>query len=1009
MRNRIADASLLLFTFALLATLAQGAIVSNVLSTPLNGSNTSNATPDFIFTSVSTTDTTFNCTVFVDAAPSGTSAAVANGSATTITANASLTQASHAWNVTCTDTEASLESSTYFLTVDSTAPVVTYNSPANNTNSTSPLLTVNFTVTDNLAPTLNCNLTTDEGIVLNASVLNNTATLISKTFAANGAHNWSVACADAAGTGANAGGRIYNFDNTSLSIYGVTTNQTDIFYSNESGNNVLTLIVNASDAGVGIQYLTANFTALGQPTTLLNMTNYAGTMWNASITITSVAGVNFQAYNLSVFGQDNLGNGHTAIGQGFTTVLLYNQTYMLPDAQGCMQRGAATSNLATATDFNHVNLVLEPKINLSCQLGGIDPAAPAWMSQFMTVALLNFTSVNFTDPATYTALQLIPSAIQISIVAPGEFGDSRIFFNATALAALSTNTTITLYRLPFTSRPAIEQDVGAAGFNGSSLSWAQGATDGNLTFSVYGFSGYNVTDNSTPTIAFVTPVNGSITTDSTPQMNVSLNGTMTQISEATFTIGGTTFVYNSTTNTANCFNVTAGSERFTCLFNWSALTDGAQTLTVAAWDYGGVDPGNTASSSVSFTVDTAPPAVTINTPAANSWHNSNFTINVTITESGTIVKRQYTILNATGGTHTAWTNLTNSSGYWTAAFAAGTEAEGNYTLQVNATDSNGFVNDSVTAVFWVDRTSPSISSFSLSDSSVEVGDSLSGTCLASDSLGGVSTSITGISTSSAGSKTATCTATDSAGNTATSTASYTVASSTSSSDSGGGSGASYAAVTGSTVFIDSIPAGTTATFTIPAYGDIAFGSISFAPSASLSNVEITVKHYDVPPFGSTELANPVYQYLQVEEKGITGVTAATITFKVDLAWIESNDGVDAVSLYRWNGNAWNEYKPTLTSKDGSFAYFTVTVPGLSIYAIGKSSQKLTAPTPTTAPGTTPATPAVETAPAAPGVPVPSAAPKQTFAWLIVIAVLVVVAVVVFWVASRRRAHKRHGY
>ncbi len=83
-----------------------------------------------------------------------------------------------------------------------------------------------------------------------------------------------------------------------------------------------------------------------------------------------------------------------------------------------------------------------------------------------------------------------------------------------------------------------------------------------------------------------------------------------------------------------------------------------------------------------------------------------------------------------------------------------------------------------------------ITSFTLSNTSVLMGEAITGSCTATvNSVPNATTVIAGVDTSSAGSKTATCTATDSVGNVATSFAVYTVTEvSSGGSNSGGGGG-----------------------------------------------------------------------------------------------------------------------------------------------------------------------------------------------------------------------------
>lgn len=109
-----------------------------------------------------------------------------------------------------------------------------------------------------------------------------------------------------------------------------------------------------------------------------------------------------------------------------------------------------------------------------------------------------------------------------------------------------------------------------------------------------------------------------------------------------------------------------------------------------------------------------------------------------------------------------------------------------YYFNVSANDSATNSKTLSTRTFYLDGTNPVISSFTLSDTSVNVDDSITSNCSATDNLDpSVSTSVTGIDTSSSGSKTAVCTATDKAGNSVNSSVSYTVSSSNTNNGGGG--------------------------------------------------------------------------------------------------------------------------------------------------------------------------------------------------------------------------------
>lgn len=301
--------------------------------------------------------------------------------------------------------------------------------------------------------------------------------------------------------------------------------------------------------------------------------------------------------------------------------------------------------------------------------------------------------------------------MQVNITPPNQFGPSRIYFNTTALTAFNSNASISMYHLPFASTPIVQADIGAGGVNGS-LIWSQGVGEGNLTFVVNGFSGYNVTDNVSPTISVNSPVNLSTTYYPYALINVSLNGTETPISQVLILLNSAVYVFNSTTNTANCSNLTQGSENFTCVINATSLSNGVYVLNVTAYDFGGASsPGNSANAVTNFTVmsDIIPP--TINSASLN---DSYFTtgrsvfvnVNATDGQSSVVsVTANGVALNHTGSANASW------NGTITLIGSAGIEAIQSVT--VVATDFYGNVNTTYLN-YTMDTLSPRINVTSIS-------------------------------------------------------------------------------------------------------------------------------------------------------------------------------------------------------------------------------------------------------------------------------------------------------
>jgi PGF-pre-PGF domain-containing protein len=189
--------------------------------------------------------------------------------------------------------------------------------------------------------------------------------------------------------------------------------------------------------------------------------------------------------------------------------------------------------------------------------------------------------------------------------------------------------------------PAIVGDASAAGVNGTNqLTWASaynaalGVYTGNLTFQVKGFSGYNVTDNSTPIIAFIDPTQSMNLSATSRNINFTVNGTGTQVSYVTLVVDSMpALIYNATTGAQglNCTAATPGSEKLACNATVN-LTNGTHTLTVTAYDYGGT-AGNIKISAITFTTDTTAPTITINNPNTDPAQSKTLTAS---TSDGTL-------------------------------------------------------------------------------------------------------------------------------------------------------------------------------------------------------------------------------------------------------------------------------------------------------------------------------------------------------------------------------------
>jgi PGF-CTERM protein len=85
-------------------------------------------------------------------------------------------------------------------------------------------------------------------------------------------------------------------------------------------------------------------------------------------------------------------------------------------------------------------------------------------------------------------------------------------------------------------------------------------------------------------------------------------------------------------------------------------------------------------------------------------------------------------------------------------------------------------------------------------------------------------------------------------------------------------------------------------------------------------------------------------YINVEES-IDDDDIDTVDFEFSVSrdrLARSDLSADQVSLYRYNGQQWEEYDATVASEGDDRITYTASVPGLSVFAIGSSSEQVTA-------------------------------------------------------------------
>ncbi|MGC9031880.1 MAG: PGF-pre-PGF domain-containing protein, partial [Candidatus Woesearchaeota archaeon] len=453
----------------------------------------------------------------------------------------------------------------------------------------------------------------------------------------------------------------------------------DIFYSPYPENSIITIYANITDEHSGIKNVLANFSGLSCGEKNMTYNSSSGLYETSCDASYDAETKNFENVILKIIAYDNVENEQ----ETQLLTILYNMTTFEFENPNCFRHGSLSTNFSQQLDFNSVNFIADIEMNLSCF--GFDVG---WMK----VATLNFSTLNFSDPSIGSKLANLANAINVTPKLPRELGDARIDINTTAFAELNTNTTITLYNLPFASQPNITADNSSKQGSIRVISWEPflmpflyngsliGILGGNLTFAVEGFSGYNITENIAPTINITIPENGSLTRS--PFVNITANGTGTEISKVVLTVNGTTYYYNSSVQDIECVPISEGSDIFYCAINLTSLPDGNHTINITAYDYGGTS-GNSVTGSAVFELDKTAPVIIFSLSTATVYVGQTITATCTATDArdGTITPT-YTVNPSTSTAGTFTTTCT-------ATDAAGNTAISSLTYTVNNWPSGG--------------------------------------------------------------------------------------------------------------------------------------------------------------------------------------------------------------------------------------------------------------------------------------------------------------------------------
>ena len=612
---------------------------------PLDGNSTADQNPSFYFNVASTLDDPVSCALYINGEMNKSDSAT-NNTLSSITPDSGFSDGDYVWYINCTDADNSAIEGPFDITIDSTAPTYTWNSPSGGSAYTdSDIISIDVDVSDNsgvgISDSTACNFAINGGVSGFSGTLEYNLTsgkcegniiLDDPSGFDEGVNNLTVSVADELGNEEVSSNRQIILDNSAPEVldateilgtlgYG-TIYAADEFFSTAPGNNIINLSINFSDVYTSVENVTFDMTEVCSGVIVIKTSFEEHELWWVK-NCTVDQNADFEFKNITITACDEVGNCDIF----FRSVMLYNFTTP-PGLEGAYEFGEDTTDLSEQTDLADVNYVIDLRVN-----GSLLPGTP-W-DGFRKAVLLDFASLNMTSSDISSKLYNLIDAIDISIAAPGGFGTNRIFVDTDAFAELDSGAEITLYNLPFKweieTEATVLNDTGGTG--GITVeSWEGNGTTGNLTFSVEGFSGYNVTDGAEPRVNITNPEDEAEIIGEGITINVTANGTGSEISDVIISIGSVDYSWGN--GDFNCTQA-GSSEIFDCSFN-TGLHSGQYEIIVTAYDYGGASPGNDASVAIIVYVnDTEAPEISGASPSGSISYRTSATLSVTTDDNAT--------------------------------------------------------------------------------------------------------------------------------------------------------------------------------------------------------------------------------------------------------------------------------------------------------------------------------------------------------------------------------------